>query len=53
MTSIIKIAPSVFISSLEFINMELKIDILTIQCNYFSLKYTFLWITAFQQRAQF
>lgn len=33
MTSIIKIAPSGFIYSLQ---LELKADILTIQCNYFS-----------------
>ena len=33
--------------------MDLKVDILTIQCNYFSLKCTFLCIIAFKAESPF
>ena len=49
MTSIIKIAPSDFIYSLQ---LELKADILTIQCNYFS-EICFLCIIAFKAEGSF
>lgn len=50
MTSIIKIAPSDFIYNLQ---LELKADILTIQCNYFSEIYVFLCIIAFKAEGSF